>query len=230
MNWHGIFRTFHLFITKRSLSDQDRSHLNVHVEETEKRTGAQIILSVIERCDAYPELPWKAFALGVALSSLIILAMDILRPVWLFDATVLLAIVITLSAGAGCALLCIFVPGFARFFLDEERSEMEVRQYGESLFLSREIFATHKRTGILFLIGLFERQVIILPDAGLVNRLNQTDLQKIISQMTHTLSSGQIAEALEQGLKGLEKAFSETKPLTPEKNELPDEIIEEEGS
>jgi len=229
MNWHSIFRTFHSFIAKRSLSDQDRSQLDVRVAETEKRTGAQIVLSVIDRCDVYPELPWKAFALGVALASLTILVMDILRPDWVSVSTVLLAVIITLSAGVVCALLCIFVPGFARFFLDEDRSELEVRQYAESLFLTRELFATKKRTGLLLLVGLFERQIIILPDTGLDDRLNQTDLQKIVDQMTHALALGQIAEALEEGLRGLEKVLSCTKLVSSQENELPDTIVEEEG-
>jgi len=229
MDWFSIRRIFNPFNTKRSLNDKDRSQLNAYVAETEKRTGTQIVLSVIERCDVYPELPWKAFALGVALASLVLLAMDILRPDWVSVATILLAVVIILSAGAVCALLCIFVPGFARFFLDEERSEVEVRQYAESLFLSRELFATKERTGVLLLVGLFERQVVVLPDTGLDGRLNLTDLQEIIDQMTHMLASGQIAEALGKGLICLEKVLSDTKLLKSEENELPDEIIEEEG-
>ena len=230
MNWFSIRKIFNPFNTKRSLSGQDRSHLNTRVVETEKCTGTQIVLSVIERCDAYPEIPWKAFALGVAIASLTLLAMNILRSVWVSGATVLVAVVIILAAGAVCALLSIFVSGFARFFLDKDRSEMEVRQYAESLFLSRELFSTSKRTGILLLIGLFERQIIILPDTGFENQLSQSDLQKIIDQMTHMLALGRISEALEEGLRGLEKVLSGTKLVSSEENELPDEIVEEEGS
>jgi putative membrane protein len=230
MKRYGIFRLFKTLIPIRSLDDQDRSRLETRIAETEKNTGAQIVLSVIERCDDYPELPWKAFALGVALSCLALLAMDISYPDWISGTTVLLVVAGILTVGAVFALVCIFVPGFARIFLDQERSELETRQYAECLFLDRELFTTKKRTGILLLIGLFERQVVILPDTGLIDSLNLARLEKIIDQMTQTLASGNIAEALEQGLLGLEQELSHTKPRKPVKNELSNEIIEEKDS
>lgn len=220
MNWFGI---------KRAMSDDDRSGLDRRIAESEKITGAQIVLSVIDRCDSYQELPWKAFAMGASLSGLAIIVIDITRSVWISGTTILLAVSITLAVGFASALLCIFVPGFARFFLDKDRAEIEARQYAESLFLSRELFATSKRTGILLLIGLFERQVILLPDTGLYEHLDQTAVKEIIARMTNTLASGKIADSLEEGLRGLEKVLSTTSPITSGKNELPNNVLEEEG-
>ncbi|NTW99511.1 MAG: TPM domain-containing protein, partial [Geobacteraceae bacterium] len=58
---------------KKILSDQERDYLDARVAETEKRTGTQIVLSVIQRSDAYVELPWKAFAMAVSASGLFFL-------------------------------------------------------------------------------------------------------------------------------------------------------------
>lgn len=229
MKQQGILQILSSLISLYPLNDQERSQLNARVAEAEKRTGAQLVLSVVERCDDYPELPWKAFALGVGLASLIWLAVDMLNPFWISGMAVLFLVVIILAAGALCALLCVLVPGFARFFLDKERSELEVLQYAESTFLSRELFTTSGRTGILLLIGLFERQVVIRPDTGLEDRLNPSDLHKIIDAMTGPLSSGRIAEALEAGLSGLESALTDTRPLKAGQNELPNDLIEEKG-
>ena len=55
---------------RRTLTQQERARLKGRVAEAEARTGAQLVVAVIDRCDAYPELPWKAFALGVATTSL----------------------------------------------------------------------------------------------------------------------------------------------------------------
>jgi putative membrane protein len=229
MNRHGIRRFFNLFITKRTLDDQDRSRLDRRVAESEKKTGVELVLAVIDRCDVYTELPWKAFALGASIAGLLILIVDLLRPVWVPGNAVLFSVAAILAAGAFGALLCVLVPGFARLFLDEERAEVETRQYAESLFLSRELFNTGKRTGILLLIALFERCVIVLPDTGIGKRLKQTALDEIITHMTKILTSGQIADALEEGIRGLERALSATAPLRPEGNELSDKVIEEKG-
>lgn len=220
--------TMKRFGIKKAMSDEDRSRLDQRVSEAEKKTGAEIVLSVVDRCDAYPELPWKAFALGASLVGLTIFIIDMLRSVWISGASTLWSVGMMLAAGAACALLCVLLPGIARIFLDKERAELEARQCAESLFLSRELFATSKRNGILMLIGLFERQVILLPDTGLGSQLDKNMLEKIIARMTKTLASGMVADALEEGVQGLEEVLSAA-TSGKSKNELSDNVIEEEG-
>jgi putative membrane protein len=215
---------------KRALNDQERLRLDQRVAEVEKRTGVQIVLSVIERCDSYSELPWKAFALGVSVAGLLVFIFDLLWPGWYSQTAVLITVVTILAGGIISVLLSLYIPKFARLFLAAHRAEVEMRQYAESLFLSYELFATRRRTGILLLVGLFERWIIVLPDTGLSERLSQTTQQGIVSRMVRVLASGQIASALEDGLRSLEEALSVTAPIASGKNELPNEIIEEEGT
>lgn len=67
---------------KQILNDQERIQLDRRVADVERRTGTQIVLAVIERSDTYAELPWKAFALGVAAAGLGTVLLDLLLPVW----------------------------------------------------------------------------------------------------------------------------------------------------
>ena len=215
---------------KNALNDQERTHLDKRIAEVERRTSAQIVLAVIERSDSYPELPWKAFALGVSIAGFAaVMLLDMLRSEWTSNFVALHAVTIALAAGAACALLCVFVPWFGRLFLNVHRAEAEVRQHAQSLFLTRELFSTHQRTGILLLISLFERQVVILPDTGLRNHLSQDAMQKIIAGMSGPLASCQFARALEDGLNALEKALTSLTPSGTGENELPNSIIEEKG-
>jgi putative membrane protein len=214
---------------KQTLNDQERKYLDQLIAEAEKRTGAQIVLAVIERSDSYPELPWKAFALGASIAGFAAVMLDMLRPGWITGYAALLEVTATLAAGAACALFCVFVPGFGRLFLSMHRAETEVRQHAESLFLTRELFATHQRTGVLLLVSLFERQVVILPDAGLHKRLNRDAMQKIITRMGVALASGKFARALEGGLESLEQVMTSTAATGSRENELPNSVIEEKG-
>ena len=214
---------------RHALNDQERLHLDRLTAEAEKRTGAQIVLAVIERCDTYPELPWKAFALAAAVAGLSASAANLFRPGWASGTAVLFSVVATLAAGSAAALFCVFLPKFGRLFLDAHRAEAEVRQYADSLFLSRGLFATRGRTGILVLVGLFERQVVVIPDTGLREHLDPDTLQGIVSQMATALSSGRVAAALEGGLAGIEQVLSGAVPAVPGENELPDEVVEEKG-
>jgi putative membrane protein len=140
----------------------------------------------------------------------------------------LIAIATVLASGAVFASLTILSHQVARQFLAASRAEVEVRQYAESLFLSRELFATKKRTGILMLVSLFERRVIIIPDKGLHDRLTADILQRIIASMTPLLKRNEIKRAFEAGLERISHTLG-TRTRGKGKNELPDDIIEEKG-
>ena len=215
---------------KHILTDQERIGLDRRVTDVEKRTGVQIVLAVVKRSDTYVELPWKAFALGVGVAGTGTVLLDLLRPGWHTSFAVLLAVVTTLATGASCALLCVAAPWFARPFLETHRAEVEVRQYAQSLFLSREVFATRGRTGLMLLVSLFERQVVLLPDTGLDKRLGRKAMHDVVARMTAALATGQVSGALEKGLQGLEEHLVATATGVSRENELPSVIIEEKGA
>ena len=213
---------------KQALSDLDRNRLDTLIADVEKRTDTQIVLAVIQRSDIYAELPWKAFALGASISGLLVFILNLLSYVWYPGVTVLMAVAGVLAGGAVFALLTVLIPGFAKQFLSAYRSEIEVQQYAESLFLSRELFATSTRTGILVLVSLFERKVVILPDRGLRDQLTKNSMQSIIAAMTLYLKRSEISQSFQAGLEEISNILGTTVQGTG-KNELSDEIIEEKG-
>jgi putative membrane protein len=212
---------------RANLTEQERTLLDRRVAEVERRTGAQVVLAVVERSDVYAELPWKAFALGAGLVGLVVVLVDLFRSAWITSTAVLIAVAVTLIAGAAASALCITVPVFARLFLDRTRAEVETRQYAESLFLSRELFATRQRSGVLLLVSMFERTVVVLPDAGSAKRLGPAGPAEIVASMTAVLATGQVVPALETGLSELERRLAAAVPSGLAGNELPDSVIEE---
>jgi putative membrane protein len=213
---------------KRILSDHDRNRLDTLIAGVEKRTNTQIVLALIQRSDIYAELPWKAFALGASVTGLVIFILNLFFYGWDPGITVFIAVVGILAGGAVFALLTLLIPGFAKRFLSAIRAEVEVQQYAESLFLSRELFATSKRSGILVLVSLFERKVVILPDKGLSDRLPGDTMQSMIAAMTLFLKRSEISRAFEAGLEQLSQTLG-INPSGKNENELSDEIIEENG-
>jgi putative membrane protein len=213
---------------KQTLSDQDRGRLDGLIDETETRTKTQIVLAVTGRCDTYAELPWKAFALGAAIAGLLVFILDLPFYGWYPRISALIFIAVTLGSGAVFALLTVLIPGFAKCFLSAGRADVEVRQYAESMFLDRELFATRRRTGILMMVSLFERKVVILPDKGLGNILTKERLQEVIASMTPLLKQHELIRAFEAGLERLSHVLGDSVQGSGE-DELPDEIIEEKG-
>jgi putative membrane protein len=216
-------------IMKQILSDTDRTLLDKRIAEAEKQTKAQIVLATIKRSDNYTEIPWKAFAFGSSIAGFFVFLLNLLISGWITGAVILFSVIIILATGCFFALLTLLFPVIARLFLSENRKETETRQYAESLFLSRELYATESRRGILLLISQFERQVVILPDKGVREPLSIDVMVNIISRMTQYLKQNEVRNALETGLDELIAALCPAPSTGQDKNELSDEIIEEEG-
>jgi len=214
---------------KQVLSDFDRGLLDKRIAEAELQTKAQIVVAVIKRCDNYAEIPWKAFAIGASLAGLAVVATDLVFKERINDTIPLFSVTAILATGTLLALITLTFKGFARLFLPKSRRETETRQYAESLFLSRELFTTEGRKGILLLVSQFERQVVILPDTGVRKWLSADVMGKIISEMTPLLSHNEVKNAMMTGLDELVKTLSPPVAEGPDKNELSNEIIEEDG-
>jgi putative membrane protein len=215
---------------KQILSDAERARLDNLIKDAEEKTGTQIVLATVKRSDNYTEIPWKAFALGSSVTGFAVFITDLLLPWWITDTVILFSVAAIIGAGALLALVALIFPFFARLFVSGNRKETEARQYAESLFLSRELFATEGRRGILLLVCQFERQVVILPDIGVRDKLKPEVMNIIISKMTLFLKKQETGKALETGLNELMQGFNYSVHTGPVKNELSNEIIVEEGS
>jgi putative membrane protein len=214
---------------KQILSEHDKKQLEDSVSEIEKRTNAQVVMAYVKRSDSYAELPWKAFAMGASVAGLLVVILSLFLTCWISLSTVFIALVATLLTGVIMALIAVFVPLFAKIFLSAHRAEEEVKQYAESLFLKKELFATVNRNGILILISLFERKVIILPDKGISNRLTEADMHKVIEQMGPSLRHNKVKRAFEEALEQLSLILDAGISSGNYENDLPNDIIEEKG-
>jgi putative membrane protein len=210
---------------KQMLSETDRVHLDKLIAEAESQTRAEIVMATVNRSDSYAEIPWKAFAFGISFAGFTVFLLDLLVLSRVTDAMIFFSVAAILASGAIFVMLTLFIPGFARLFLAENRKETETLQYAESLFLSRELFSTAGRRGILLLVSQFERQVVILPDKGVRDRLTNAVMKNIISGMRQHLRQNDVRKALETGLEELVSKLSTSASSRDDKNELSNEII-----
>jgi putative membrane protein len=214
----------------RYVSVEEAALLDAAVARLEARTGVQVVPAVVGRSDAYPELPWHAFAVGAAFSAFGLVVADHLNPAWITTYTAVLHATIILGAGAVCLLAAAFLAPIARLLLRANRAGEEVRQYAESLFLRRALFATRGRTGLLVLVSLFERRIEILADSGFAGRVGEPEWQAVIARMAPRLRDGKPFEALRDALAAIEELLAAKGFRSAGgSNELPDGVIEEPG-
>lgn len=182
----------------------DAAAIERRVAEFEARTGVEIVAAVERRSDLYPEVPWRAFALGASLASLGTLAGDLLQPGWTTPRGLLIQAVSILGAGLVTTLAAMLVPGIARLFIRRGRMQQEVRQRAEVVFLTRELFATPGRDALLVLVSRFERSVVIVPDVAYRDRVSTAEWHAVVERMMPSLAAGQLVGAFDAGLTALE--------------------------
>ena len=56
--------------------------INAEVARIEARTGVEIVAVVTAKSSDYPQIPWKAFALGVSVAAAVLVLADVVRPDW----------------------------------------------------------------------------------------------------------------------------------------------------
>lgn len=213
------------------LSAKDQQEINELAQQFEAATGAQAVAAVVGKADDYPDIPWKAFALGAGLAALAVVMDEFIHPDWASIHTPVRDVALILAAGVLCAVVALYVPLFARFFLDRERAAGEIRQHAQGIFLQREVFRTAERVGILIMVCRFERKVYILPDSGISKHLARGELAPVIAAMTPHLAQWQPVDAFRAGFDML-KALLARKGIHPQShgNELQDGAVVEEGS
>jgi putative membrane protein len=197
----------------------------------ERSTGVEVVAAVIARADSYPEIPWKAFALGASLALLAAVAAALTAPGWEAAEAIVETAVAALAVGAVAALATVWTAPLARLFLSRARRQAEALQYAQAMFLDAGLQRTPRRDGILLLVALFEHEVVVLADRGVRDRVGPAGLDAVVAAVTATLKRGQVKEALLDGLARLEETLAasgfRTQPGEP--NEVAEALIQQRG-
>jgi len=214
------------------LTSSEADAIAARIADVEARTGVQVVAAFVGRAARYPEARWKAFALGVSVAALVVVALEFVRPDWHAAGAALGGTVAILAAGITNALVATYVRAYERLFVRHNRAAAEVRQYAEALFLARGLFATPARTAVLIVASLFERAVVVHADDGFAGRVDAAEWERVVAAMTAALRSGERAGAVQAGLSALESLLvrSGFAAAGGETNVLPDRPLEERGA
>jgi len=205
--------------------------VKARVSALEAASGVEVVTAVIARADSYPEVPWKAFALGASLAALAVAAFAFAGPGWDAFAAVLETAVAVLAAGGLLALVTVWIPSLAAVFVPAERRDTEVRQYAQALFLEQGLHRTRRGDGILILVSLFEHRVVVLADRGVSDKVARTEFDAVIATVTEALSRASLVDALLTGLDRLQGLLLQHgfRARAGDTNELPDGVIQRPG-
>jgi len=214
-----------------ALSEKEQQQINTLVGRFEADTGIQAVAAVVEKADAYPELPWKGYAIGSALGALAVVLYPFPLTAWSGISSLAFCAMAILGAGA-IAAAATLVPAVGRLLLDRVRAEGEARQCAATLFLERELFRTKARRSALLFVSRFERVTVVLPDSGLAQHAPRAGLDRVAAAMRSALLHGGEVAAFEAGFASLQTLLQSHGYVATafEANELDDGVIVEKGA
>ena len=184
----------------QALTEDDLAAVTAECREAERRTGAEIVVYVVRRCDPYAEVRWRLGALGTVLA---VLAAALYRwghPGWHGAEALLLwsvpALVLGFAAGY---LLGGWGPLVRRLASDEIDRLVELRS--AAAFVEEEVFDTRDRTGVLLFVGLFEHRFLVLADAGIRKRVEDGVWSEIVRDTVRGFREGRPRGALVEAVR-----------------------------
>ena len=189
------------------VSEKEQQEINSLVLRFEADMGIEAVAAVMRKADFYPEIPWKAFALGSAIGAFATALFPLLVTDWSVTATAAYTAMAILGAGSACAAAAALISPFGRLFLDRIRARAEARQYALGIFVEREVFRTRERSAVLLLIARFKGVVVILADTGLAQFAPAEELEQIAGTMGAALKTHGPIAAFEGGFKALEASL-----------------------
>ena len=174
-------------------SAEERERLHAAIAETEGRTDARFVLSVVPVSDRYLLFPllWGAL--------LSLLAGGLLAVFW---PALPLRMAFATEAGTFIALslLLDWLP-FRLLLVPPHIKRAHARNLAEREFAARILANVDHRNGILLFVSLGERYVHVLADRGLHARVGEADWNKIVDEFVALAKSRNISEGVSAAIR-----------------------------
>ncbi|MEQ9230488.1 MAG: hypothetical protein RIF46_07370, partial [Cyclobacteriaceae bacterium] len=104
-------------------------------------------------------------------------------------------LIVISAAVVGYGLPVLF-PILKRGLISESRKMEMVGLKAQEAFLQEQVFATKERVGILIFVSRLERQVMVIGDKGINERVEPKDWEEVISLVINGMKNQRISDGL----------------------------------
>lgn len=218
---------------KIKLKPEDLSEIKNAVIDAEKKTSGEIVLAMCSESSSYAF--WElltAFATSVVLMCCIFpLAPQIYswlgKFIWSVQPWHLFSTYFVITAICIFLLYFLFqIPLIDSFIIPQEAKNKSVTNKSLRYFTESNVYNTKNHSGILIFVSYFEKQVRIVADKGISEKISQDLWNLIADEMTENFSHGQVKNAFLCAVKKCGDLLAENFPAQNENpNELSDGLV-----
>jgi putative membrane protein len=211
------------------MTEQDRTRVSLAVQTAEQRTSAEIVPMIVSRSGLYRDARHRN---GLSLALLVLAGGLTFEAAWLpwgwHAANAAWLLLATLAAYALGAWLGTFAP-VIRIMTSAERMRQKVKLRAERAFSQHAISQTRERTGVLVMVSLLERQVYVLPDRDIGNRVTPEEWASVASAAVERLKADDLVGGLCAAIDRCGELAARVCPARSgdNPNEISDRVIED---
>lgn len=190
------------------------------VQEVEKKTSGEIVPMIASSSYEYPRAPLVG---GLIYSLIIAVGATYLfghNDMWFF-------LVVFLAGFLILSRVLNAFPALKKPFISKREMTEEVKEAAFTAFYQHGLHHTRDLTGILIYVSVFERQVQILADKGINDKVDPAVWGEVVAEITAGIKAGKPGEAICKGVTLCGELVTKSFPIKPDDtDELPNLIIE----
>lgn len=205
-----------------ALTNEERAQVEAAVQAAEQHTSAEIVPMIVARSGLYRDAQHRAGLIGALLALTALMTIETAWLPWGWHAAnagwLLAAILPAYALGAWSGTW----PLIIRLFTSRERMHQKVQLRAERAFAQHGIARTRERTGLLLMVSLLERQVYVLADQSLRERISSDQWHEVVAVIVERMRDGDLAGGLCRGIEASKVLLAQACP--PNKGHDPNEL------
>lgn len=212
---------------RKQFTCEDAEKIKAAVASVEKETSGEV-LPVVRSCSSRYQLPLLKWILICQICFVVVggIWATIRRsPVGVYDLSVFAAVYLVLTF-----FLLLFpelCPPFLRLLAGKQGMDEAVTSCAIHSYVRYGVSGTVNRSGILIFISLFEKQVVILADKGINEKVDPDTWKTVSDRIAAGMKEGRSTEAVIEAIESCRALLaSHFPPAAENPNELPDFIME----
>lgn len=182
---------------KAIFNQEDMELVESQIKKFEETTGADLLIVVTDSSDPYPAAPWRfGFIFTILISFVFAYYVEFNNPL-LWPLFFMLLMVLGVWIG--------HFPWTKRLTLAYWEIERECKEKAIELFHSLGTSQVSHQVTAMIMISLYEREIEVLVDKKLTEKIDQNDLNRLIDLMKEEFKNGNFAVGLIKSIKALEE-------------------------
>lgn len=210
---------------KNYLRNEDLLLIEKAIAEAESKTTGEIVPMIVHRSSAIKSLPVYLFIFLFMAYNLFI---DLIYQNNVFSSIVLMisVYIIGVILLVPISYYLSFLHRIQRLLIHPLDRDQQSYQRAKNEFYNLNLNKTDGSTGILIFVSIMDREVVILADRAINDKINSQFWDEIKNQMIHQLRNKNMCQGFLDAIKSCEDILKIYFPIIlNDKNELPNKII-----